>query len=213
MQFAVLNIDASFYGDELDAHFSDGSFTFPTWWLYLTRKGEEEEEESGLPHPYGALSLTPSEARVIRVQVTGAGVRATADVVWNNGTRTRFPALWLRVLGPTKGVEGREDAEGEARLRTPGGGNPRSGVGGLTVDEKRVRDRYREMLVEVVKEYVGEEWLLEVSTSLLREMVGFVEVEIRSQSVASQASAAEGCQNAAAVDLRDEDSLVEEGMG
>ncbi len=135
-------------------------------------------------------------------------------MTWNTGTTTRFPALWLRVLGPTKGLEGREEeGEGEARLPTPGGKNPRSGVGELTVDEKRVRDRYREMLVDVMKEYVEEEWLLEVPTSLLREMVDFVGVEIRSKSVARQASAAGGSQNAATVDLSDKDSLVDEGMG
>ena len=93
----------------------------------------------------------------------------------------------------------------------PGERNPRSGVGWLTLGEKRVRDEYRALLIETLKEYMEEEWLLEVPTPLLREMVEYVELDIQSKNVAASSSpAAEASQNDATADSGDEDSLIDE---
>lgn len=96
--FSILSFGKSDYGDEVDLHFSDQRFTFPTWWLYLRRKDES------LPSADRAFCKNPAEICVHNVKVTGAGIWATVDITWNTGTRSQYPALWLRVLGPTKAL-------------------------------------------------------------------------------------------------------------
>lgn len=172
--FSVISADLFNNGEEVDLHFSDQSFTFPTSWLHESRKNE------GLPSPCGCKN--PSVIRIICVKITGAGIRTMVDITWNTGTVSHFPALWLRVLGPTKALE--QDLD-RARLPVLGGGNPRSGVGQLTLDEKNVAERYRGMLMETMKEYIDEDWLIQAPTSLLREMVRYVEVELQNEPVAA----------------------------
>ena len=202
--FSLLNSDKSDDGDEVDLHFSDQEFTFPTWWLYLRRRDES------LPSADGVFYKNPAEICVHSVKGTGAGICATVDITWNTGTTSRYPGLWLRVLGPTKAWE-----QGRycPRLPAPGGKNPWSGVVQRTLDEKRVADRYRAMLVETMMEYMDKGWLLDVPTSLLREMVEYVDVESqRSNSVAAQGLAVEVFQNDGKAGSSDEDSLIDEAV-
>ena len=129
------------------------------------------------------------------------------DITWNTGTTSPFPALWLRVSGPTEALE---QERCEEQLPEPSGRNPRSGVGQLTLDEKRVADRYRAMLMEIMKEYMDEEWIQELPTSLLRETVRYVAVEVQSKPVAAQASVAETFQNDGTAESSGDDSLIDE---
>lgn len=92
----------------------------------------------------------------------------------------------------------------------PGGKDPGSGVGQLTWGEKRVRVEYRGMLIDTMKGYMEEEWLLEVPTPLLREMVEYVEVDIQSKNVAASLPVAEASRNDTAGHSSDEDSLIDE---
>ena len=129
------------------------------------------------------------------------------DITWNTGTTSQFPALYLRVLGPTKALE---QERFEKQLPEPSGRNPRSGVEQLTLDEKRVADRYRAMLTETMKEYMDEDWISEVPTSLLREMLRYVEIESQSRATAAQAPVAEASQNDATTNSSGDDSLIDE---
>ena len=195
--FSTLGCDKSEEGDEVDLHFSDGSFAFPTWWLYLSRKDES------LPAPDGVFSKHPAKICVHRVKVTGEGTKTTVEITWNTGTTSPFPALWLRVLGPTKAL----DCEpSESRPRTPTGKNPLSGVEELTVVEKQMRDKWRTMLLGLMTSYMDEEWLTDMSASLLREMVRYAEVEAEADEV----SAAETWEDDWTADLCDEGSWIEE---
>ena len=131
-------------------------------------------------------------------------MRAAVDITWNTGTTSQFPGLWLRVFGPTKALA--QDRP-EQLLPEPGGRNPRSGVEQLTLDEKRVADRYRAMLMETMKEYMDEDWISEVPPPLLREMVRYVEVELQSKPVAS---VAEVSQNDVTPHSSGDDSWIDE---
>ena len=194
--FAVMDSHISADGDELQLQFSDQTFTFLAWWLYLSRKSE------GLPSPDGCKN--PSKILVKSVKISGIGIRATVDITWNTGTTSLFPALLLRVFGPTKALE---QGRCEEQVRGPGGRNPRSGVGLLTVEERRVAERYRAMLVERMKEYMDEEWILTAPTSLLRGMVRYVDLELQSES---QEPAAVATRSDAAVESSSDVSLVDE---
>lgn len=201
--FSVLSSGRSDDGDQVDIHFSDGHrFTFPTWWLQLCRM------EEGLPSPEAGFCKNPSEIRVHRVKVIGTGIWATVAITWNTGTTSQFPALWLRVLGPRKALE-RERCL--PRLPTPVGKNPRSGVEQLTLVEQNVRDGYRMGLIEVMEQFMEEAWLLDMPTSLLREMVKYTELYLQSEAVTTQASAAEASENDAIAGSDDEESLIDEG--
>lgn len=182
--FSVLSLRVSQVGNEVEVRFSDQRFIFLSWWLYLYRKSE------GLPSIDGCKN--PSTIVVRSAKVTGVGIRATVDITWNTGTTSQFPVLYLRVFGPTKALE---QERWETQLPEPSGRNPRSGVEQLTLDEKRVADRYRAMLIETMKEYMDEDWISEVPTSLLREMLKYVEIELQSRAVAAQAPGAEASQN------------------
>ena len=197
--FSLLGFGIFHNGGEVEVRFSDQSFVFLTRWLYSSRKNE------GLPSPDGVKN--PSRIRVRSVKITGVGIRAVMNITWNTGTTSQFPALWLRVLGPRTALE---QACREQQLPVPGGKNPQSGVEQLTLDEKRVARRYRAMLMEVMKVYMGDDWLEEAPTSLLREMVRYSRVEEQSQSVTAQAAAAEAMKGAATADLSDDDSLIDE---
>ena len=182
--FAVQSSRVSEDGDEVQVQFSDHKFTFLTSWLYLSRQSE------GLPAPGGCKN--PSKIHTKCVKVSGVGVSATVDITWNTGTTSQFPALLLRVFGPTKAL-GQEQCE--ERLPELGGRNPWSGVGQLTLNEKRVADRYRTMLIDRIKGYMDEEWIPTAPTSLLKEMVRYVEIEIQNEPVAAQTPAAKASQN------------------
>ena len=197
--FSLLGFGIFDNGGEVEVRFSDQSFIFLTRWLYASRKNE------GLPSPDGVKN--PSRIRARSVRVTGVGIRAAMNITWNTGTTSQFPALWLRVLGPSKALE---QARRERQLPVPGGKNPRSGVEQLTLDEKRVAHRYRAMLMEVMKGYMGNDWLEEAPTSVLREMVRYLRVEEQSQSVTAQAAAAEVMTGATTADYSDDDSLIDE---
>ena len=197
--FAVQGSRVSEDGDEVEVQFSDQTFTFLTSWLYLSRQSE------GLPAPGGCKN--PSNIHTKCVKVSGVGVRATVDITWNTGTTSQFPALLLRVFGPTKAL-GQERCE--EQLPELGRGNPRSGVGQLTLDEKRVADRYRAMLTDKIKGYMDEEWILTAPTSLLKEMVRYVEIEIQNESVATPTPAAEVSHNDAKVRSSSDDLLIDE---
>lgn len=129
------------------------------------------------------------------------------DITWSTGTTSQFPALYLRAFGPTKALE---QERFEKQLPEPSGRNPRSGVEQLTLDEKRVADRYRAMLTETLKEYMDEDWISEVPTSLLREMLRYVEIESQSRAIAAQAPGAEASQNDATTNSSGDDSLIDE---
>ena len=197
--FAVQSSRVSQDGDEVEVNFSDQSFTFLTSWLYLSRQSE------GLPAPGGCKN--PSKIHIKCVKVSGVGVRATVDITWNTGTTSQFPALLLRVFGPTKAL-GQERCE--EQLPELGRRNPRSGVGQLTLDEKRVADRYRAMLMDRMKGYMDEDWIPTAPTSLLKEMVRYVEIEIQNEPVAAQTPAAEASQNGAAFRSSSDDLLIDE---
>ena len=197
--FAVQSSRVSDDGDEVEVQFSDQTFTFLTSWLYPSRQSE------GLPAPGGCKN--PSKIHTKCVKVSGVGVRATVDITWNTGTTSQFPALLLRVFGPTKAL-------GQERCEEPlpelCGRNPRSGVGQLTLDEKRVADRYRAMLIDRIKGYMDEEWILTAPTSLLKEMVRYVEIEIQNGPVAAHTPAVEVSHNDAAVRSSSNDLLIDE---
>ena len=195
--FAVKSSRVSEDGDKVEVQFSDQTFTFLTSWLYLSRQSE------GLPAPGGCKN--PSKIHIRCVKVSGVGVRATVDITWNTGTTSQFPALLLRVFGPTKALGQKRCEERPPEL---GGRNPRSGVGQLTLDEKRVADRYRGMLVDKIKGYVVEEWILKAPTSLLKEMARYVEIEIQNEPVTAQTPAAEVPYNDAAVRSISDDLLM-----
>ena len=197
--FAVQSSRVSQDGDEVEVNFSDQSFTFLTSWLYLSRQSE------GLPAPGGCKN--PSKIHIKCVKVSGVGVRATVDITWNTGTTSQFPALLLRVFGPTKAL-GQERYE--EQLPELGRRNPRSGVGQLTLDEKRVADRYRAMLMDRMKVYMDEDWIPTAPTSLLKEMVRYVDIEIQNEPVAAQTPAAEASQNGAILCSSSDDLLIDE---
>ena len=197
--FAVKSSRVSKDGDEVEIQFSDRTFTFLTSWLYLSRQSE------GLPAPGGCKN--PSKIHIKCVKVSGVGVRATVDITWNTGTTSLFPALLLRVFSPTKAL-GQERCE--ERLPDLGGRNPRSGVGQLTLDEKCVAARYRAMLTDRIKEYMDEEWISTAPTSLLKEMLRYVDIEIRNEPVAAKTPAAEESHNDAAVRSSSNDLLIDE---
>ena len=197
--FAVQNLRVSEDGDEVEVRFADRTFTFLTSWLYLSRQSE------GLPAPGGCKN--PSKIHTTCVKVSGVGVRATVDITWTTGTTSQFPALLLRVFGPTKALE-RERCE--ERLPELGGRNPRSGVGQLTLDEKRVADRYRTMLMDRIKEFMDEEWISTAPTSLLKEMVRYVEIETQNKPVAAQTSAVEVSHNDTPVRSSRNDLTIDE---
>ena len=197
--FAVQSSRVSEDGDEVEVQFSDQTFTFLTSWLYPSRQSE------GLPAPGGCKN--PSKIHTKCVKVSGAGVRATVDITWNTGTTSQFPALLLRVFGPTKAL-GQERCQ--ERLPELGGRNPRSGVGQLTLDEKRVADRYRAMLIDRIKGYMDEEWISTAPTSLLKEMVRYMEIEIQNEPMAAHTPAAEVSHNDAAVRSSSNDLLIDE---
>ena len=203
LPLSITSFGKSDDGDEVEVHFSDQSFTFPTWWLHLSRKDE------GLPSPEEGFCKNPSEICVRRVKVEGARRWATVNITWNTGTTSKFPALWLRVLGPTKALE---QERYHPRLPAPSGKDPRSGVEHLTLGEKRVRDQYRVKLMEIMTEFMEEDWLLDVPTSLLREMVEYVEVELQRESVAAEVLAAKETRNEcdATAELSDADTLIDE---
>ena len=132
------------------------------------------------------------------------------EITWNTGTTSQFPALLLRVFGPTKAL-GQQWCE--ERLPELGGRNPRSGVGQLTLDEQRVADRYRTMLMDRMKGVMDEEWIPTAPTSLLKEMVRYVEIEIQNEPVAAQTVAAKVSHNDAAVrSSRDALFIDDEGI-
>ena len=185
--FAVQSSRVSEDGDEVEVQFSDHKFTFLSSWLYLSRQSE------GLPAPGGCRN--PSKIHTKCVKVSGVGVRATVDITWNTGTTSQFPALLLRVFGPTKAL-GQEQCE--ERLPELGGMNPWSGVGQLTLNEKRVAARYRTMLIDRIRGCMDEEWISTAPTSLLKEMVKYVEIEIQNEPVAAQTPAAKASENDAA---------------
>ena len=197
--FAVQSSRVCEDGDEVEVQFSDQTFTFLTSWLYLSRQSE------GLPAPGGCKN--PSRIHTKCVKVSGVGVRATVDITWNTGTTSQFPALLSRVFGPTKALGQEQNQE---RLPELGGRNPRSGVGQLTLDEKRVADRYRTMLMDRIKGFMDEEWVSTAPTSLLKEMVRYVEIEIQDEPVAAQTPAAEVSHNDAAVRSSSDDLLIDE---
>lgn len=199
--FAVQSSCVSEDGEEVEVQFSDQTFTFLTSWLYLSRQSE------GLPAPGGCKN--PSKIHTKCVQVSGVGVRATVDITWNTGTASQFPALLLRVFGPTKAL-GQERCE--ERLPELGGRNPRSGVGQLTLDEKRVADRYRAMLIDRIKEYMDEEWISTAPTSLVKEMVRYVEIEIQNEPRIAQTQAVEVSHNDAAIRSSSDDMLIDEDV-
>lgn len=186
-------------GDEVEVRFSDQRFIFLAWWLYLYRKSE------GLPSPDGCKD--PSTIVIRSVKVTGVGIRATVDITWNTGTTSQFPALYLRVFGPIGALE---QERLEKQLPEPSGRNPRSGVEHLTLDEKRVADRYRGLLKETMKDYMDEDWISEVPTSLLREMLRFVGMELQSRAIAAPAPDAEASQNDATPNSSGDESLIDE---
>ena len=197
--FAVQCSRVSEDGDEVEVQFADQTFTFLTSWLYLSRQSE------GLPAPGGCKN--PSKIHTTCVKISGVGVRATVDITWNTGTTSQFPALLLRVFGPTKALWHERYKE---RLPELGGRNPRSGVGQLTLDEKRVADRYRMMLMDRMKGFMDEEWISTAPTSLLKEMVRYVEIEIQNKPVAAQTSATEVSHTDTAVCSSKDDLLLDE---
>ena len=131
------------------------------------------------------------------------------DVTWNTGTTSCFPALWLRVWGPEKALG--EDRE-SPRLPSPRGKDPRSGVEQLTQGEKKVKDEYRGRLIEIMTEFMDEDWLEDVPTSLLRGMVEYVEVELQSESFAAEALAEEESRDDAAAESSGGDTLIDEDV-
>lgn len=201
--FSVLKSDKSDDGEEVELCFSDEKFTFATSWLYLSKNNE------GPPSSDEAFCKNPSKIRAHCVTVTGAGIKATVNITWNTGTTSQFPALWLRVMGPTRALE---PERSEPRLPEPGGMSPRSGVGQLTLDQKSVRDRYRNLIIEMMKEYMEENWLLDAPTSLLREMLEYVQVALQRESLPAQVSAVEELGNivSAFSSSSDENSLIDE---
>ena len=199
--FAVKSSRVSEDGDEVEVQFSDQTFTFLTLWLYVSRQSE------GLPAPGGCKN--PSKIEIKCVKISGVGVRATVDITWNTGTTSLFPALLLRVFGPTKAL-GWERCE--ERLPDLGGRNPRSGVGQLTLDEKCVADRYRAMLTDRIKEYMDEEWIPTAPTSLLKEMLRYVDIEIQNKPVAAKTTAAGKSHNDGAVRSSSDDLLIDKEM-
>ncbi len=78
--------------------------------------------------------------------------------------------------------------------------------------EKRVAGRHRTLLVDTLKLCMDEEWLVQMPTSLLRQMVGYVEMEVLGESVPVQRSAAEASRNDAIADSKDGDAAKEEEM-
>ena len=131
------------------------------------------------------------------------------DITWNTGTTSRFPALWLRVLGPSKALE---EGGCRPRLPSPVGKDPRSGVECLTQGEKRVRDQYRVGLIDIMIEFMEEDWLLDVPTSLLREMVEYVEVELQRESLAAGTLAAKESRDDATAESSDDGTLIDEDV-
>ena len=203
LPLTIISFGKSDNGDKVGLRFSDRQFTFPTWWLHLSRRDE------GLPSPEDGFCKNPAKICVSRVKVTGARRWATVDITWNTGTTSRFPALWLRVLGPTKALE---QGRYHPRLPSPVGKDPRSGVEHLTQGEKRVRDQYRERLIDIMTEFMDEDWLLDMSTSLLREMVEYVEVELQRESLAAEALAAKETRDDAAAESSDDGTLIDEDV-
>lgn len=203
LPLSIISFGRSNDGDEVGLRFSDQRFIFPTWWLHLSRRDE------GLPSPEDGFCKNPSKICVSRVKITGARRWATVDITWNTGTTSRFPALWLRVLGPAKALE---QGRYHPRLPSPAGKDPRSGVEHLTQGEKRVRDQYRVKLIEIMTEFMEEDWLLDVPTSLLREMVEYVEVELQRESLAAEALAAKETRDDATAESSDDDTLIDEDV-
>ena len=62
--------------------------------------------------------------------------------------------------------------------------------------------------MEILEGYVGEEWVVDLPTSLLREMVRYVEFWAESDGAAADAAEDEVMAGSG-----DEGSLIDEGMG
>lgn len=82
----------------------------------------------------------------------------------------------------------------------------------LTQGEKRVRDQYRVGLIDIMIEFMEEDWLLDVPTSLLREMVEYVEVELQRESLAAGTLAAKESRDDATAESSDDGTLIDEDV-
>ena len=84
------------HGNKVTVAFRDGTFVFHSQWLHDARCDEGAARNAST-----AICQQPSgTVRVKSVKMSGQGLGATVDIVWDNGASSKFPLAWLRVMAP-----------------------------------------------------------------------------------------------------------------
>ena len=94
-KWSLVGCDITSNGEAVDIKFLDAAFTFHAQWL----------DDAKCDHSPSRTAITafchkPPIARILETHVNTDEVQATLDVVWQDGSVSAFPIVWLRVMGP-----------------------------------------------------------------------------------------------------------------
>ena len=86
---------ASLKGDLVTMKFHDAIYDFHAQWLY-------DAQCDGGPSrsATSAFCEQPPTARIREISVSGPRTKSSLHITWENGTVSKFPVAWLRVLAP-----------------------------------------------------------------------------------------------------------------
>lgn len=153
------NLSVSPDRESVTVEFTDATYTFHAQWLHDAKcdSGASRSAASA----FCAQNTTHS---ILAVAKAGAGINASMMVSWDDGTRTGFPAPWLRVMAPI--VARQHAAEPSAKPELQPGWLAAS----LSVPEFAYRDIYTEDTdrFDYVKSQIFENLLLESATGIIK---------------------------------------------
>lgn len=90
--------------EALNIDFQDASFTFHAQWLHDAQVDTNPSKDSD-----EVFSRKVAEARIQRASLIGTGVQSAVQITWTDGSKSSFPAIWLRAMAPL--VAKRRDVE------------------------------------------------------------------------------------------------------
>ena len=94
-RWSLVSCDIVSDGEAVNIHFLDAAFTFHAQWL------DDAKCDNGPARAaITAFCQKPADARIVETHIENEDDQVALSILWQDASVSRFPAAWLRVMGP-----------------------------------------------------------------------------------------------------------------